>query len=156
MFQGRDTNLYGYAFKDPVNFIDPNGQFGLVGAVIGGVAATVGTLATGGSVSEALVNGAIGAIAGAIPLGGTLVGAVLRGGALGGAANAAAQGAAIARDPCKSFNFGSLVGSAVGGALTGGRGFPARNSAAAQLGSAPGNIAVTAAAGGLGTALGNR
>ena len=27
-FAGKDTNLYGYVFNDPVNGLDPDGQFG--------------------------------------------------------------------------------------------------------------------------------
>jgi len=29
-FAGGDSNIYGYVFSDPVNFIDPNGEFGVV------------------------------------------------------------------------------------------------------------------------------
>jgi hypothetical protein len=28
-FAGGDTNLYGYVFQDPINFIDTNGQFAI-------------------------------------------------------------------------------------------------------------------------------
>ncbi len=36
-FGGGDSNLYGYVLGDPVNFIDPTGQFAqfIVGAVFG-------------------------------------------------------------------------------------------------------------------------
>ena len=43
LFDGRDSNLYGYVFNDPVNFIDINGNFAvniataIAGAVFGGV-----------------------------------------------------------------------------------------------------------------------
>ena len=30
MFDGGDTNLYGYVLGDPVNFIDPLGLYGIV------------------------------------------------------------------------------------------------------------------------------
>ena len=36
-FQGGDSNLYGYVLGDPVNLIDPSGEFGIPGAWAGGL-----------------------------------------------------------------------------------------------------------------------
>jgi RHS repeat-associated protein len=36
-FSGGDSNLYGYVLGDPVNFIDPTGEFGVFGGVLGGL-----------------------------------------------------------------------------------------------------------------------
>jgi RHS repeat-associated protein len=33
-FAGGDSNIYGYVFSDPVNFIDPNGEFGVVVTIV--------------------------------------------------------------------------------------------------------------------------
>jgi len=80
LFNGGDTNLYGYVMNDPVNFIDPNGlalsdvSWGNVvrGVILGGAGLTViggGTLAGFTGIG--------------IPL--TLAGNVIGGGAMAGA-----------------------------------------------------------------------
>ena len=36
-FDGGDTSLYGYVLQNPVNLIDPNGQFGILPFIIIGI-----------------------------------------------------------------------------------------------------------------------
>lgn len=69
LFAGRQTNLYGYTFNDPINFIDPTGTVGLGGAIIGGVVGGVSGYLTGISTGAnpaqaALAGAAIGAASG--------------------------------------------------------------------------------------------
>ena len=144
-FAGGDTNLYVYVANDPVNVIDPSGEWLWVaaGAVIG-AAINVGAtyIASGGQVTGAqlaaaavsgAVSGAIGALAG--PLGGTIAKGLGRtatgllsnslnvGISAGGAA--LGQGLANLIDPC---NASSVANAAFFGGL-GGRVasyFPAR------------------------------
>ena len=42
-FAGGDSNLYGYILNDPVNLVDPRGEFGII-AVVGFVALTTATI----------------------------------------------------------------------------------------------------------------
>lgn len=35
LFNGSDSNLYGYVFQDPINYIDPTGEAGIFGAAFG-------------------------------------------------------------------------------------------------------------------------
>jgi len=121
-FIGLDTNLYGYTFLDPVNYIDPDGRIGLAGAavggVIGGVSAFTGSLATGASIGDSAIAGGLGAVFGAATgfLGGVGVGASS---AIGGLSNATAQivGNNLDSNTCNNgnINLGSVLGSAVGG-----------------------------------------
>ena len=51
LFAGKDSNLYGYTFSDPVNYVDPNEHFGVLGGVLGffagaAIGATTGTTST--------------------------------------------------------------------------------------------------------------
>ena len=152
---GLNVSLYGNA--NPVVFVDPSGEYGLLGAVIGGVSSAVGTAATGGSVQDIAINGLIGMVAGFVPGGGVLVGAVIRGTAIGAGSNLAAQAVTVAADPAmgiRNLNLGSVVGSAIGGALTAGRSYSVGGSRAAIISTASSNAAISATSGAIGTELG--
>lgn len=152
-------NTYGYAYQNPIAYQDPTGEIGLIGGTIGFVSAFGGTLATGGNFGDAMINGSIGALAGAVPGAGTLARAILQGAGIGALGNAIGQGIQITRSPCKTvadFNTGSLIGATIGGALTAGRSQPYGSSVAAQLGLAPSNAGLAAAAGAIGTSIGSR
>ena len=162
---GGDVNFYGYVWNDPKNYLDPTGEVGVLGAVvgagIGGVSSFVGTLASGGSLTEASINAtfgiASGAVAGFLP-GGTFLRSALSGGALGGTSNAVSQTAVIINNDCKSFgndfNVGSLAGSFLGGMLSGGMHAHAPSGILGQVVTAPRNFGVNLAAGGIGAGAG--
>ncbi|MEZ0392835.1 MAG: RHS repeat-associated core domain-containing protein, partial [Pseudobdellovibrionaceae bacterium] len=64
LFNGGQTNLYGYTFNDPINFIDPSGKFGLAGVASGFVSGMVGGYISGGTITAALAGGTAGAVVG--------------------------------------------------------------------------------------------
>jgi RHS repeat-associated protein len=77
LFNGGDTNLYGYVMNDPINFVDPSGLFlsgsqlgGIIGGAIGGAAsgAYYGTYVNPGlgTAGGALVGGLFGAMLGGL------------------------------------------------------------------------------------------
>ncbi|WP_422463038.1 MULTISPECIES: RHS repeat-associated core domain-containing protein [unclassified Endozoicomonas] len=115
-------NAYVYAGGNPVMYIDPTGEIGLpgaaIGGMIGGVSAFTGALATGSSITDALIAGSLGAAAGAATglFGGVGIGTSAF---IGGGTNLLGQviGNNIDKDPCNNtnINLGAVVGSAIGG-----------------------------------------
>ena len=152
-------NRYAYAGNNPVNFIDPNGEFlgALIGAVAGAVINTVAVAVTaavtgqpltpgdliGAAVGGAITGGLIGACGPACAGAGSFLAASIGASVLGGAAgNALGQGIDIA------FGFGGktsfdlesfgveVAASAVFGALPFGKGAKGAVAAARGLGEA--------------------
>jgi RHS repeat-associated protein len=122
LFAGGDTNLFGYVFNDPINFIDPIGEIVWAGAAYGFVSGAVGGYITGGA-SGFIIGGVAGAIVGFVnPLG-------------SGAAGVFA-GNVVA----------SFTGQAAGNYLVGG-GIVGNHSAGWQQVTNPNNYSVGAAAG---------
>lgn len=89
LFNGGDTNLYGYVLNDPVNLLDPNGKNPIVFMAGGAFSGGLTGLATGffisksctigGRVSDALIGAGIGALGGAlagigVSVGGSIIG----------------------------------------------------------------------------------
>lgn len=74
-FDGKMTNLYGYSFVDPVNFVDPEGRVaawiatGTVGAVVGGIGAYANSTScsAGGKALDVVIGATMGFAGGAIP-----------------------------------------------------------------------------------------
>ena len=78
-FGGGDSNLYGYVLGNPVNLIDPTGEFGIFGAIIGAGFEAYNQINRGKfDPLKLLVAGAMGAVGGAGSglISSTLLGAV--------------------------------------------------------------------------------
>jgi len=121
-FEGGDTNLYGYVFSDPVNWIDPSGEIAqaFVGAVIGAIAGGISEVATGGSFVDGALSGAyMGALTSVFPMAGLGFGASI-GAIQGFGASALVQYG----KPKECQNIGAIIGSTIGGALGGMRAYP--------------------------------
>ena len=117
LFAGGQTNLYVYVGNDPVNFVDPEGRFGLPGAFIGAgvgfVVGLTGGLITG-DVSDAIFAGSIGAVGGFA--GGAIeVGPGLGAGFAAGAAAFTAVGQGEGLGGTLGASFGGGLGGAIGG-----------------------------------------
>ena len=126
LFAGGDTDQYGYCLNDPINLIDPSGQFGVAGFVIGAIAGAYGGFLSGitsGNITAGIIGGAAGAAAGGIvgafmPHTSTLVGRIV-GGAISGFLGGAIGGATFKAlsEPCASA--GEIAQAAAKGAVIG-------------------------------------
>ena len=124
---GGDTDLYGYCLNDPVNLVDPKGQW-FVGAVVGAIAGAAGgfnaAIINGGSVTAGIAGGVAGGLAGAAVGGvlpdvigygaGDVVGSVV-GGTVGGAVGGAVSDLASTGN----ITAASVIEGAATGALSG-------------------------------------
>jgi len=98
-FAGGDTDLYGYCLNDPVNLVDPTGEFAsivggafggaLAGGIAGAVSSAIGAAVTGGSVSSIVQSAVVGGLTGAAV--GAVVGGLAGAGIVGPLGLAAAD-----------------------------------------------------------------
>ena len=135
LFFGGDTDLYGYCLDDPVNFVDPTGQFGMAGFIVGVAAGAYGGFIGGmvnGNIATGIISGVGGAVAGGVvgivaPHLSIVTGSIV-GGIVGGSAGGLIG---VYKDkPCARFvdyanaaifgGFAGGVSGAIGGVFTAG------------------------------------
>jgi RHS repeat-associated protein len=124
LFASGDTDLYGYCLSDPVNLIDPTGQFGIAGFAVGIAAGAYGGFVGGmasGNVATGIISGIVGGVAGGIvgivaPQLSTIAGGIA-GGIVGGIAGGVTG--VYLDNPCEA-TFSNYANSAVFGGFSGG------------------------------------
>jgi RHS repeat-associated protein len=110
-------NTYGYVYGNPVSYIDPYGNVGILGfvsgAIIGGSTGFASSRAAGGSDVTAVISGGagalIGGVVGAFNPGGSLVASesvafAITSAAIAGGTSIVSQTATIALDPSSNVN----------------------------------------------------
>ena len=122
-----DANLYRAMNNNAVNWIDPLGQSGLPGAILGGIGGAVGGYTSGmirgdGSTTGAVFGGLVGGVAGAVvgivnPLAGSATGEAIGaivGGCFGGATGGIVSGAIDHNLSWRGLGTGALMGTLTG------------------------------------------
>ena len=119
-------NRFNYVENNALSFVDPTGEFGIPGAIAGGIVGATsggfGAAATGGNImTGAILGGISGAFVGGLGpvIGPTIGGQVLSRVTSGVLGNVLGQGQSIGDPGFQGFNGGSILGSGVGGALGG-------------------------------------
>ncbi|MEK8018704.1 MAG: RHS repeat-associated core domain-containing protein, partial [Candidatus Parabeggiatoa sp.] len=118
LFDGGDTNLYGYVLGDPINFIDPFGEYGLAGAAYGFVSGAIGGYISGG-IAGAILGGLAGAIVGLVnPWGSHAAGAFIGNAiaSLAGQISGNYLAGKCVTNP-NNYSVGAAVGAGIGGAI---------------------------------------
>ena len=86
LFNGGDSNLYGYVLNDPVNLVDPEGKFGILGgivagaiggAIVGAIDAALNARCSAEGWRIFLVDTVSGALGGALAVGSGFFGALI-------------------------------------------------------------------------------
>jgi RHS repeat-associated protein len=122
-FSAGDVNIYRYVSNRPVNLADPTGEFGVPGAVIGGIsgiiAGGIGASITGGGMGDIAKAAAIGGVTGAISssITGGIGQLVAAGAALGALSDVAGQ--MMSGKSLGNLNGSQVVGATIGGGLSG-------------------------------------
>ncbi|MGE0761865.1 MAG: RHS repeat-associated core domain-containing protein [Bdellovibrionales bacterium] len=109
LFAGQQTNLYGYTFNDPVNFIDSDGRNPAIigGAIIGGLIGGIGGYINapagckGAGLASGLIGGAIGGAVAGLTGGASTIGGTIGGIGFDVGAAVLGQYGAISCDPPK-------------------------------------------------------
>lgn len=142
-------NQYEFCSSNPVNVVDPHGEFGWFGAIVGGIAGAVsGAIsgsANGGGAAGAIAGGVTGLFAGAAVGAINLSASSAVGAMVGGAVGGAIGSTAAQLMTTGTVNPGAVVGAAVTGAAVAGVGVLAVASIPAATASstfAPGGVAV--------------
>ena len=118
LYDGPNTYTYGYS--NPVNYIDPTGEWGIAGGVYGAISGGIGGYISGGW-QGALAGAGTGALVGAVnPFGASAAGAAAGAGVaslLGQGAGNVVSGKDVT-DLC-NYDYSAAAGAALGGALGG-------------------------------------
>ena len=154
LFEGGGTNLYGYVLNDPVNGVDPTGEFGIPGAIVGVVTGAYGGFLSGiqsGNIGAGVIGGIAGAAVGGvtgvvIPQFSGVLGGIIGGGVAGMLGGGAGAALSTYLDPCstgkdisdaasRGMLYGGITG-ALGGAFGAGAASLGASGAAVDVASA--------------------